>query len=182
MEKYRLNKEDVCLLVIDVQEKLVPIMKHGKAIIKNTQILLQGAKEMGIPVIATEQYPKGLGSTVADLRAFFEDEDVFAKNSFTAYTEDVQNKIETLGPKKIIVTGMETHVCVYQTVRDLLDAGYEVHIAKDCVGSRTKENYQNGLDLMENMGAIINNTETIVFDLLKVSGTKEFKIMSALIK
>ena len=65
MEKYRLNKEDVCLLVIDVQEKLVPIMKHGKAIIKNTQILLQGAKEMGIPVIATEQYPKGLGSTVA---------------------------------------------------------------------------------------------------------------------
>ena len=69
-EKYRLNKEDVCLLVIDVQEKLVPIMKHGKAIIKNTQILLQGAKEMGIPVIATEQYPKGLGSTVADLRAF----------------------------------------------------------------------------------------------------------------
>ena len=101
---------------------------------------------MGIPVIATEQYPKGLGSTVADLRAFFEDEDVFAKNSFTAYTEDVKNKIETLGPKKIIVTGMETHVCVYQTVRDLLDAGY------------------------------------IVFDLLKVSGTKEFKIMSALIK
>ena len=96
MEKYRLNKEDVCLLVIDVQEKLVPIMKHGKAIIKNTQILLQGAKEMGIPVIATEQYPKGLGSTVADLRAFFEDEDVFAKNSFTAYTEDVKNKIETL--------------------------------------------------------------------------------------
>ena len=122
------------------------------------------------------------GGTVADLRAFFEDEDVFAKNSFTAYTEDVKNKIETLGPKKIIVTGMETHVCVYQTVRDLLDAGYEVHIAKDCVGSRTKENYQNGLDLMENMGAIINNTETIVFDLLKVSGTKEFKIMSALIK
>lgn len=183
MEKFILDREDVVLFIIDIQEKLVPAMSSGEQVIKNNKILLQGAKEMDIPVIVTEQYPKGLGSTVDEISGLLNNKaKIFSKNSFTAYIDQVKEALESLGRKKIIITGMETHVCVYQTTRDLVEAGYEVHIVKDAVASRTMENYLNGLDLMKEMGAVINNTETVVFDLLKVSGTPEFKIMSKLIK
>lgn len=182
MDRFILNRDEVCVFVIDIQERLLPAMPEKESVIKNTSILLQAAREMGIPVLVTEQYPKGLGSTVKEIQEFLGDAKVFSKNSFTAYIDDVKSELEALNRKKLIVLGMETHVCVYQTSRDLLRAGYEVHIAKDGVASRTKENYLNGLDLMKEMGAVISNTETIVFDLLKVSGTPEFKTLSKLIK
>lgn len=182
MEKYVLNRDDVCLLVIDIQERLLPAMLDQDRVIKNSKILLQGAKELGIPVVVTEQYPKGLGATVEDLKALLGDAKVFSKNSFTAYTKEVKEELEGLNKKRIIILGMETHVCVYQTTRDLIKAGYYVHLAGDGVSSRTKENYLNGLDLMKELGAVINNTETIIFDLLEISGTPEFKVMSKLIK
>lgn len=182
MNKYILNRDDAVLFIIDIQERLVPAMKYGEQVINNNKILLEGAKEMNIPVIVTEQYPKGLGSTVGEIKDLLGEGQVFAKNSFTAYIDEVKEALKSLGRKKIIITGMETHICVYQTTRDLIEAGYEVHIVKDAVASRTKENYLNGLDLMKEMGAVINNTETVVFDLLKVSGTPEFKKMSKLIK
>lgn len=182
MEKFILNRDDVSLLVIDIQERLVPAMLDKDKVIRNTNILLQAAKAMDIPVLVTEQYPKGLGSTLEEVNEFLAEAKVFSKNSFTAYIDEVKSELEKLNRKKIIIIGMETHVCVYQTTRDLLEAGYHVHIAQDGVTSRTKENYLNGLELMKDMGAIINNTETIIFDLLKVSGTPEFKLMSKLIK
>ena len=182
MEKFTLNREDTLLLVIDIQEKLVPVIKYTDQVMKNNKILIQAANEMDFPVIATEQYPKGLGSTVTELADLLDDENIFSKNSFTAYTEEVKEAIAALGKKKILVTGMETHVCVFQTVRDLLSDGYEVFLAKDAVASRTKSNFLNGLDLMKSLGAVITNTETAVFDLLKVSGTPEFKVMSKMIK
>ncbi|HLR20880.1 MAG TPA: hydrolase [Tissierellaceae bacterium] len=182
MEKFNLNREDSVLFVIDIQEKLVPAMKGKEKVIDNNRILLEGAKEMNIPIIATEQYPKGLGSTVDEIKEFLNEEDIFSKNSFTAYIDDVKEKLEELNKKKIIITGMETHVCVYQTTRDLIEAGYDVHVVNDGVASRTKENYINALEQMKEMGAVINNTETIVFDLLKIAGTPEFKKMSKLIK
>ncbi len=182
MDRFNLNREDAVLFVIDIQERLVPVMKYKDQVIHNTRILLQGAKEMNIPVVATEQYPKGLGKTVNEISEFLEEERVFSKNSFTAYIDEVKEVLEVTDRKKIIIVGMETHVCVYQTTRELIDAGYTVYIVKDAVASRTKENFLNGLDLMKSMGAIITNTETVVFDLLKVSGTPEFKTMSKLIK
>ena len=182
MGKFNLNREDTVLLEIDIQERLVPVMKYRNQVIKNNLILITAAKEMNFPVIATEQYPKGLGRTVPELLDLIGEENIFAKNSFTAYTDEVKSTLENLAKKKVLVTGMETHVCVFQTVRDLLADGYEVFLAKDAVASRTKDNYLNGLDLMKSLGAVVTNTETIVFDLLKVSGTPEFKVMSKLIK
>ena len=182
MDRFTLKREDTILFVIDIQERLVPVMKYKDQVIKNTQVLLEGAKAMNFPVLATEQYPKGLGHTVPELLERLDEEQIFSKNSFTAYTPEVQAALERLGRKKVLVTGMETHVCVFQTVRDLLRDGYQVFVVQDALASRSKENYRNGLDLMRSMGAVITNTETAIFDLLKVSGTDEFKLMSKLIK
>lgn len=182
MEKFTLTRSDTVLLEIDIQERLAPVMKYKDQVIKNNRLLITAAKEMGFPVIATEQYPKGLGPTVPELLDMLVEENVFAKNSFTAYTDEVKEALAKLDRKKVLVTGMETHVCVFQTVRDLLQDGYEVFVVQDAVASRTKNNYRNGLDLMQAMGAVITNTETVIFDVLKVSGTPEFKVMSKLIK
>lgn len=182
MDKYTLNREDIVLFVIDMQERLVPVMKYKDQVIKNNKILINAAKEMSFPVITTEQYPRGLGRTVPELLDLIVEENVYDKNSFTAYTKEVEETLKSLGKKKILVTGMETHVCVFQTVRDLINDGYQVYLIKDGVASRTKANYLNGLDLMKSLGATITNTETAVFDLLKVSGTPEFKLLLKLIK
>ena len=182
MDKFTLKREDTVLFVIDIQERLVPVMKYKDQVINNNNILLAAAKEMNFPVIATEQYPKGLGRTVPELLDSIGEENIYAKSSFTAYTDEVKEALKSLGKKKVLITGMETHVCVFQTVRDLINSGYEVYLVKDGVASRTKDNYLNGLDLIKSLGAVITNTETVVFDLLKVSGTPEFKLLSMMIK
>lgn len=182
MDKFYLNREDTVLMIIDIQEKLVPVMKYRDQVIKNSRILISGAKEMNFPILVTEQYPKGLGRTVPEILELIDEESIFEKNSFTAYTDEVKEALKLLGRKKVLVTGMETHICVFQTVRDLINDGYEVFLVKDAVASRTKSNFLNGLDLMKSLGSVITNTETAVFDLLKVSGTPEFKFMSKLIK
>ncbi len=182
MDKFTLNREDTVLLVIDIQEKLVPVMKYKDQVINNNKILISAAKEMKFPVIATEQYPKGLGQTVPELFELIDNENIFAKNSFTAYTDEVKETLMALGKKKVLITGMETHICVFQTTRDLINDGYQVYLVKDAVASRTKNNFINGIELIQSLGAVITNTETAVFDLLKISGTPEFKTMSKLIK
>lgn len=182
MDKYILNREDTALFIIDIQDKLVPAMKYKDEVINNSKILITAAKEMDFPIIATEQYPKGLGRTVSELLELINEKHIFPKNSFTAYTDEVKEVLKSLGRKKVIVTGMETHICVFQTTRDLIRNGYEVFLCKDAVASRTKTNYLNGLDLSQSLGAVITNTETAVYDLLKVSGTPEFKAMLKMIK
>lgn len=182
MDKFVLNSEDASLLIIDIQEKLIKPMKYGEQIIKNTNILLSAAEEMNMPVIATEQYPKGLGNTVPELDKRLENARKFDKVEFTAYIDEVKKALQDTSRRKVIISGMETHICVFQTARDLLNDGYQVFVVSDGVCSRSKENYLNGLSLMENMGAVITNTETVIFDLLKKAGTKEFKALSKLIK
>ncbi|HHX59514.1 MAG TPA: hydrolase [Epulopiscium sp.] len=182
MHKFILDKDQAILMVIDIQERLVPAMSAADQVINNTNILISTAKEFNMPIITTEQYPRGLGRTVPQLKDNIDPNYLFEKTSFTAYTEEVKHTLEKLNRKKIIISGMETHICVFQTIRDLLTAGYDVFVASDGVCSRTKENYNNGLRLIGNIGAVITNTETIVFDLLKAAGTPEFKVLSKLIK
>lgn len=182
MEKYILNKDDSLILVIDIQERLKPAMDRSERVVNNTKILLESAKLLDIPVLFTEQYPKGLGNTLKEIIDIKENPQVFEKNSFTGCIDGVNSKLREMGKKKIIIVGMETHVCVYQTCRDLLSDGYDVHIAEDAVSSRTHENYKNALGLMRDMGAVISNTETILFDLLKKAGSDEFKAISKMIK
>ncbi|MGO1370110.1 MAG: hydrolase [Senegalia sp. (in: firmicutes)] len=182
MDKFTLEREESVLVIIDIQEKLAPVMDYKDMVVKNTQILIAAAKEMNIPIIVTEQYPKGLGTTVEELEKELNEDTKIEKLQFSACTDEFKNHLDKLGRKKIIMVGMETHVCVFQTARNLLEDDYNVYIARDGVTSRTKENYLNGLDLMRDMGAVITNTETIVFDLLKKSATDEFKILSKMVK
>lgn len=169
-------------MIIDIQDRLAAPMKDKDEVINNTNVLIQAAKEMDMPIIVTEQYPKGLGPTVDELTENLDDVNRFAKIDFSAYVDDIKEAIKQTGRKRVIITGMETHICVFQTTRDLLADGYEVIVARDAVTSRKEENFLNGLDLMKDMGAVISNTESIVFDLLKKAGTPEFKVLSKLIK
>ena len=182
LTKYELNKEDALFLVIDIQEKLANVMDYKKKIVSNTKVLIEAGKLMDIPIIFTEQYPRGIGSTLGELKEALDNPIVFEKNSFNAYLDNIKESIDEKKRKKIIISGMEAHICVMQTTRELIKAGYEVFIARDAVCSRTKENFVNGLEQMKDMGATISNTESIIFDLLKISGTSDFKALSKLIK
>lgn len=182
MNKFRLDRDNSLLFIVDVQERLVPAMKNGEKAVENILKLLKSAEIMDIDTIATEQYPKGLGNTINGLRDYIDDENVFSKIEFTACVDSVKGFLKESSKKNIIVAGMETHVCVYQTVRDLLSLGYNVFVVRDAVASRTEENFLNGLDLFKDMGAVVTNTETVLFDLLKKAGTDEFKAISKLIK
>jgi len=182
LDKYVLIRDEAVLLIVDIQDKLVPAMKYGEKVIRNTNTIISFAKKLGIPIIVTEQYPKGLGKTVSDVSSNLEGSLTYEKITFSGCTGEVTSALNELGRKKIIVTGMETHICVFQTVRDLLTHGYQVFVVSDAVCSRTKENYQNGLSLMSSMGAVITNTETVFFDLMKEAGTPLFKELSKLIK
>ncbi len=182
MNKYQLNANDSVLLVIDLQEKLMNAMKDRERVYKNTNLLLATAKQLNIPVLLTEQYPKGLGPTVEEIKSNLPEHHYTDKISFSACVDNLLGELKNLNKKNVIVTGSETHICVYQTVRDLLGLEYNIHLAQDAVCSRTDENYHSALSLMQQMGAVITNTETIIFDLLKVAGTKEFKAISPLLK
>ena len=186
MDKFRIHSESATLLIIDLQEKLMPAMKDNDKVIKNTKILLALAKEYDMPVIVTEQYPRGLGATINEIKEELPDHYYYLdKMTFSAWGQEMQEALKTIGTKgsqTIIVVGCETHVCVFQTVRDLLARGYNIHVVRDGVCSRFEENYENGLALMHDMGAVINNTETIVFDCLFRAEGASFKVMSAQIK
>lgn len=182
MDKYYINKEDAVLVIIDIQERLVPVMNKKEGIIKNTNILVSMANTMDIPIVVTQQYTKGLGETVAEINGNLRDVKRIEKIDFTACINETMDYLKEIDRKSIIVAGIEAHVCVLQTVRDLLAQGYNVFLVSDGVGSRTEENYKNALEMMRDMGAVISNTESILFDLLKKAGTPEFKELSRLIK
>ena len=137
MDKFTLNSEDAVLIVVDIQERLVPVMKYGKNVIENTNILIAIAKDLGIPIIVTEQYPKGLGQTVPELRSNLEGNVAYEKITFTAYTDEVAAALERLG-KKIIVVGMKP-MFVFSDGRDLIAQGYQVYVVQNAVCSRLRK-------------------------------------------
>ncbi len=182
MDKFTLTKEDTVLLIIDVQERLSAAMEYGDKVIDNTDVLIKTSKDMEIPILVTEQYPKGLGSTVEQLADNLDKNSTYEKITFTGCIEQVNSDLKQLGRKKVIIVGMETHVCVLQTARDLLADGYQVFVVSDAVCSRTKQDYRTALELMRDMGAVVTTTEIVCFDLLKKAGTPLFKKVSKLIK
>jgi len=183
INKFRLESSDTAFILVDIQEKLMKTMDHREKIYRNHEILMTLAQQLSIPVIKCEQYPEGLGSTVVEVRELLpENHFSIKKLTFSAYNENLQNILQELKRNTILISGTETHVCVYQTTRDLLAAGYKVHVVRDGVCSRFKENYLNGLDLMKSMGAVITNTETIAFDMLQRAGSSDFKVISKVLK
>ena len=183
-DKYLLNATHVALLMIDIQEKLVPAMNKDLCdpLLQNTALLQQGFAAVNAPVLATEQYPQGLGHTVSDLNEMVASSAV-AKVSFSCCGEaDFLTALEKSGVKQVVVTGMETHVCVLQTVYDLLAQGYVVHVVRDAVASRFVSDYENALALAEQAGAVITTTETALFQLVRVAKGDEFKAISKLVR
>ncbi|MCK6550522.1 isochorismatase family protein [Myxococcota bacterium] len=184
MTDLTLRTDDTLLLVVDVQEKLAPAMHESlrPRLFANLERLGKAAALLGLPVILTEQYPKGLGPTIDRVKADFEGHPVFEKLVFDAAKDDgIAKAIATLGRKKIVVAGMETHVCVYQTVRTLA-ATHTVHVLSDAVASRAVENYETGLRLARAAGGIVTSTEVVLFDLLGQAGTDAFRAISRLVR
>jgi nicotinamidase-related amidase len=175
----RLEREEAVLIVVDVQDALMRKMDQevGKNLIRNIQTLLTFAKEMALPILMTEQYPKGLGKTIPEIEANVEAILPIEKLSFSCCgVETFNEKLNQSGRKKVILTGIETHVCVLQTANDLIQKGYGVHAVADAICSRRKLDWEVGLRWMD------STTEIIAFQLLKEAGTEEFRGLSKLFK
>ena len=177
---------DTALIVIDFQGSLFSTMeeKVGQRTLTKTILLIESAKILGLPVIVTEQYPRGLGVTMDEIRAALGDAyRPHEKVSFSLMGETaLAQAVQALDRGNLILSGMETHVCVMQSAIDLLDEGFIPYIAADAVCSRAKLDWEAGLSVMEGAGAEITTAETIIFSLLEKSGTPEFKAFSRLLK
>jgi nicotinamidase-related amidase len=174
-----MSRGDTALLVVDVQERLVPAVAGHERVVWNVRRLVDGARVLGIPVAATEQYPKGLGPTVAELAqrlAEIPSKLTFSCGGCPAIFEDLDRR----GIHKVLVCGMEAHVCVQQTVLDLLAAGWRVYVAVDAVGSRFEIDYRTALGRMDSAGATLTTTEAALFEWCDMAGTPEFKQISQL--
>lgn len=178
-----LRANDTVLVVIDVQEKLLPVMHDPDRVSRACGILLQGVQHVGVPVIVTEQYPKGLGHTVADVSAHFGDATVLEKVSFScAGNESFLDFLEERNRDQVLLAGIETHVCVLQTALDLIDEGMQVHVAADACSSRNPEHHKMALDRMRSAGAIITNTESALFEMCAIAQGDAFKAISRLVR
>lgn len=181
MNKYKLTKENTVFLFIDLQKKLNVAMYEKDNYLKNAKVLAELTEILNIKAIQSTQYKKGLGEN----ENFLLDKSIpsFDKTAFSCMgDENLKKAIEELKDKIFVIIGAETHVCVFQTVRDMLMEGYKVQLVEDAVTSRTFENKISGVELMRDMGAVITNTETVLFDLLEKAGTPEFKKAQPLIK
>jgi nicotinamidase-related amidase len=174
-----LERERAALVVVDVQEAFRPAVGEFEAVARNAGIMVQAAHALGLPVVVTEQYPKGLGATVPEVAEHLDGVEPLEKVVFSACRADGFD----LGERdQALVCGIEAHVCVEQTVQDLLDRDVEVHVAADAVSSRTALNRRLGVEKMERSGAWVTSTEMALFELVGRAGTDEFKRIQALVK
>jgi nicotinamidase-related amidase len=174
-----LDRDRAALVVVDVQEAFRPAVRDFDEVVSGSAALVRGARILGVPVVVTEQYPKGLGSTVPELAEHLDGVEPLAKVRFSAAAAD---GFDLDGRDQALICGIESHVCVSQTAHDLLDRGLEVHVARDAVTSRTDANRELGLHKMEGAGAIVTSVETALFELLGAAGTDEFKQVQGLVK
>ncbi len=178
-----LEIDDTILVVVDVQEKLLPVIHRKEETAANIIKLIRGAQVLEIPLILTEQYPKGLGKTVPEIAELIPGIEPLEKTSFSCYRDaGFRSRLDASGRKQVLICGIECHVCIYQTAIDLKAAGYEVQVVADAVSSRTAENRETGLNLMRQMGVVITGTETALFELLKVAEGDKFKAISRIVK
>ena len=168
---------DSALVVIDIQEKLAAAMTMRGQVVRAASLLVEAAAQLRIPVVVTEQYPKGLGGTVVELAAKLpEGHTRIEKTSFSACG------LLPLTRPQVVLAGMEAHVCVLQTALELAASGREVYVVADAVCSRTEANYRNALARMEAAGVVITNTESVIFEWLRVAGHEQFRALSKMIR
>jgi len=178
-----LNIEDTALVVVDMQEKLVRAMHEKESLVQRTVKLIKGAQILGLPILWTEQNPNGLGPTIPEIAELLTDQQPITKLSFSCCGESsFEEELEAIGREQILIAGIESHVCVYQTAADLLDMGFDVEVVSDAVASRTPENKRIGLEKCREYGASITSVETALFELVQVAEGPQFKELIKVVK
>jgi len=178
-----ISREGTVLVIIDVQEKLFPLIFEKEKVLNNILKMIQFAKIINMPIILTEQYPKGLGRTIPEIKEIIPEIKPVEKIEFSCFgSEKFRLLLRDLGAKTLIITGIETHICVAQTSLDGLSNGYRVCVISDATSSRNLEDKNVALERMRQSGIIVASTEMIIYELLRVAGTQEFKESLKLIK
>jgi len=179
----RILKENTAALIIDIQERLYPYIFEHEQLTQNTSILIKGLQAIKIPIIVTQQYTRGLGETIEPLKAVLGNYDYIEKIAFSCCDEaKFMDELHQLKKKFIIITGIESHVCVLQTTIDLLENNFVPVVVEDCVSSRKITDKNTAIRRMQQAGAIISTYESILFELLRYSGNDDFKVISKLVK
>lgn len=178
-----LEIKNTVLLVIDIQGKLASLMHDKEVMIQNVQRMIRGCQILNIPIIWTEQVPEKLGPTLPEIKGLLIDHHPISKITFSCADEPIFIKnLHKLYRNQVIVTGIETHICIYQTVRDLITCGHEVEVIVDAVSSRTRENKNMGIQRMNDMGAGLMSTEMVLFELQRIAQGDQFKQIQNMIK
>ena len=180
----RILKDETCAVMIDLQEKLFPVISNNDTLLSRCSILIEGLNALQIPLIVTEQYPKGLGTTLPAIQKILaKNTDIVEKISFSCIgSNQFLSKLNWLNKDNVLVFGIESHVCVLQTVIDLIDSGKTPIVIKDCISSRNISDMEIALERMTKEGAIISTSESILFELCQKAGTDTFKTISKLVK
>ena len=179
----RINLNDAVLMVIDFQERLAPSINEIDTTVKNTITLIEGAKALGVPTLVTEQYKRGIGETLPEVKQVTEGIDYLEKVTFSCMDDEaISEWVKKQGRKQIILCGIEAHICVLQTLIDLKAEGYEVYMVCDAVSSRTAFNCKTGLKRAMQEGAYLTSVEAVLFELTRSSKHECFKTISKLIK
>lgn len=185
MARRPLAAEQCALVVIDIQQKLLPPIFNKDQLVRNAQLLIRLAEVTAIPTLMTTQYAKGLGGTVPEVASLLPQAEVHDKLEFSCFgSQEFCGAMKRLPGDRntLLVCGMETHICVLQTVMAALNSGYLVHVAADAVGSRAEFNWKIGLERMRDAGAVISSTETMMYEIMRASGTPVFKEMLKYLK
>ena len=171
-----ITSTDTALVLVDVQAKLVPAMNDREFLVENLKRLVQGVRILGVPVLWTEQNPAGLGPTIAEIADLLPNQKPVSKFSFSCCgSEPFSKQLTALNRKNLLIAGIESHVCVYQSAADLINLRYAVQVIADAVASRTPENKLIGLEKSKSVGAGLTSTETALFELLKDAKSEKFK-------
>ena len=179
----RLLLEETMALVVDYQERLMPVIYDNEELERRSAVLLKGLKTLGVPMVMTQQYTKGIGMTVPAITEAVGSSDYFDKITFSCYEDGaVRARIEELGKKNVIVCGIEAHICVLQTCIDLNAAGYTPVLVADCISSRKSYDTEIALLRAQSEGIYVTTTEAVLFELTRKAGSPVFKEISRLIK
>ncbi|MBS3778917.1 MAG: isochorismatase family protein [Desulfovermiculus sp.] len=174
--EYIARREDSLLLIIDLQEAMLKAIPACEAVLGKTEQLIEAAQVLGVPIVVTEQYKKGLGGTHPQVLEKIEAPNIFSKEHFSACLEaDFLPAIDSLPKRQVIVAGTETHVCVLQTCLDMIQAGFQVHLAADAVASRRVENRDTAISQLRQAGAVISSAEIVIFEWAERANTDEFR-------
>ena len=174
------------LIVVDIQEKLLPPIFQKEQLVRNSKLLIRAAAVLKIPTIMSTQYAKGLGKTVPEIASLLPESEAIDKDQFSCFGSDVfctlLKRLQGSHRNTLLLCGMESHICVAQTALAALREGYLVHVASDAVGSRTEWNWKIGLERMRSAGAVISSTEMMIYELMRASSSPAFKEMLPLLK